>query len=164
MHKSTHNIPEVREKAADGNKTKITKVLIHPTNMGRNNNQPPWTINFNQNLSNTGKKPGDKQEREERQNDVNGGPPKEVNTVPSSSQSQTSSIGIWSSIGIGEFCMKFAKQGNAATLSWAVKFQLFKMHLWTSAWMRIPSSVVFLKGMPASGWWEEVLKQQNQND
>ena len=118
MHKSTHNIPEVREKAADGNKTKITKVLIHPTNMGRNNNQPPWTINFNQNLSNTGKKPGDKQEREERQNDVNGGPPKEVNTVPSSShQSQTLSIGI------GEFGMKAAKQGNATTFSWAVKFQ-----------------------------------------
>ena len=38
-----------------------------------------------------------------------------VNTVPSSSQSLTSSIGI------GEFGMKAAKQGNPATFSWAVK-------------------------------------------
>ena len=30
------------------------------------------------------------------------------------------------SIGIGEFAMKAAKQGNAATFTWAVKSELFK--------------------------------------
>ena len=109
---------EVTEKAADGNKTQITKELIHPPNMGRNDNQPQWSINFNPTHLSTGKagdKKGDKKE-----NDGSGGLPKEVNTVPNSSQSQTSSIGI------GEFSMKAAKQGNAAIFSWAVKFQLFK--------------------------------------
>ena len=75
-------------------------------------------MNFIASYLNTGK---DCEKREEKKdNDGNKGPPKVVNTVPSSSQSQTSSIGI------GEYSMKAAKQGNAATFSWAVKLLLFK--------------------------------------
>ena len=58
--------------------------------------------------------------KEKKDSNVNGGLPTEVNTVQSSSKSQTLSIGI------GEFGMKAAKQGNAATFCRAVKFQLFK--------------------------------------
>ena len=97
-----------------------------------------WSINFNQNPCNTGKA-GDKK-GEKKDNDVNGGLSKEVSTVLSSSQSQISSIGI------GEFSMKATKQGNAATFSGTVKFQLFKNVKFLQgpdasldlAWMRVP--------------------------
>ena len=86
--------------------------------MGRYNNQSQWSINFNQTHLNTGKASNKKGENKD--NNINGGLPKEGNTVLSSNPSQTSSIGI------GEFSMKAAKQDDAATFSWAVKFQLFK--------------------------------------
>ena len=76
-------------------------------------------MNFDKSCFNKGK---DSEKRGEKKdnNEDRKGPPKVVNTVPSSSQSLTSSIGI------GEFGMKAAKQGNAATFSWAVKMVLFK--------------------------------------
>ena len=48
------------------------------------------------------------------------GPPKEVIATPSSKGSLTLSIGI------GEYGMKAAKEGNVATFSWVVKCKLFK--------------------------------------
>ena len=76
-------------------------------------------MNFNAGHLNTGKV-GENREQKKDNDGNNRGPPKVVNTVPSSSQPQTSSIGI------GEFGMRAAKQGNAATFSWAVKLLLFK--------------------------------------
>ena len=78
---------------------------------------------MNQGQSNT--------ERPEQERNVDGSPPKEVITIPSSKLSHTSSIGI------GEYGMKAAKEGNAATFSWVVKFKLFK-------------NVKFLQGPDAS--------------
>jgi transcriptional regulator NrdR family protein len=126
----TKHMRSERKNKADGNKTQITKELVHPPNMGRTDNRSKWSIDFNQTHLNTGKASSNKK-GEKKDNEVNGGVPKEVDTVLSSSQSQTSSIGI------GEFSMKAAKQGNAATFSWAVKFQLFK-------------NVKFLQGPDAS--------------
>ena len=130
---------------------------INPPTMVRKDNWPQWIMSFNQ-WSKNSCKDGEKRE-EKKDSDGNKGPPKVVNTVLSSSQSQTSSIDI------GEFGMRAVKQGNAATFSWAVKLSLFKhvkfyrdeMHHWTSTWMREAfadsciSSVVFLKVMPSSG-------------
>ena len=85
-----------------------------------------------------------------------------VNTDTSSSQSQTSSIGI------GEFGMKAAKQGQAANFSWAVKMVLFKHVKFLQGpdasldfnmneksicgFMRIQCGV---SESDASQWWEE---------
>ena len=76
-------------------------------------------MNFDGSHLNRGK---DSEKRGEKKDNNEGkkGPPKVVNTVPSSSQLQTSSIGI------GEFGMRAAKQGNPATFSWAVEMLLFK--------------------------------------
>ena len=111
------------------------------------------------NHSNTGKAGSQKEKKE---TDVNAGPPREVDTVPNSSQSQMSSIGI------GELAMKAAKHGNAATFSWAVKFELFKNMKFLQGpdaclefsmnerticgFMRIQCGV---SEKDASVWWEE---------
>ena len=98
--------------------------------MGKKDNQPRWTMNFNAGHLSTGKI-GENREQKKDNDGNNRGPPKVVNTVLSSSQSQTSSIGI------NKFGMRAAKQGNAATFSWAVKLLLFK-------------HVKFLQGLDAS--------------
>ena len=76
-------------------------------------------MNFNASHLNTGKEHEKREEKKDNEGNTKG-PPKVVNTVPSSSQSPTLSIGI------GEYSMRAAKQGNAATFSWAVKLLLFK--------------------------------------
>ena len=76
-------------------------------------------MNFDASHLNRGKESEKRGEKKDN-NEGKKGPPKVVNTVPSSSQSLTSSIGI------GEFGMKATKQGNAATFSWAVNMLLFK--------------------------------------
>ena len=61
--------------------------------MGRKDNQLTWTMNFNASHFNKGK---DREKRGEKKdsNEDRKGPPKVVNTVPSSSQLLTSSNGI----------------------------------------------------------------------
>ena len=65
------------------------------------------------------KPPGGSRDTQERQKGVVQPPPAVVETVMSSGQSLTSSIGI------GEFGMNPAHRGNAATFSMAVKDNLF---------------------------------------
>ena len=129
--------------------------------MGRKDNRPSWKMNFDSSHFNRGK---DSEKRGERKdnNEDRKGPPKVVNTDMSSSQSQTSSIGI------GEFGMKAAKQGQAANFSWAVKMVLFKHVKFLQGpdasldfnmneksicgFMRIQCGV---SESDASQWWEE---------
>ena len=106
-------------KKGDGGTHTTHKTSIKPITMVRRDDRGPWSMNFNPPSKKRGK--DGRNGEDDKDNDGNNrGPPKVVNTDTSSSQSQTSSIGI------GEFGMRAAKQGQAATFSWAVKLLLFK--------------------------------------
>jgi hypothetical protein len=90
--------------------------LATPTNMSRQH----MTMNIG-NLKNkyAKKQQGGSRDSQQNRNGASLVPPPVVETVGSSSQSQTSSIGI------GEFGMNPAHRGNAAAFSMAVKDNLF---------------------------------------
>jgi hypothetical protein len=89
------------------------------TTMGRG--RPNITMVFPKNQTNSANKPsgGSRDYQQQKKQGPTICPPPVVETVVSSSQSQTSSIGI------GEFGMNPARRGNAAAFSMAIKDNLF---------------------------------------
>jgi len=108
------------KKATNQHSTRDTKLLIlqQATSMStkRHPKAASWTITTPATMTSN----QEKKNTEREENDKERGPPKEVIATPSSKESQTSSIGI------GEYGMKAAKEGNVATFAWVVKFKLFK--------------------------------------
>jgi hypothetical protein len=89
------------------------------TTMGRG--RPNITMVFPKSQTNSANKPsgGSRDNQQQKKQGPTICPPPVVETVISSSQSQTSSIGI------GEFGMNPARRGNAAAFSMAIKDNLF---------------------------------------